>query len=369
MWVVGLASLCLALEIGSRTRLKVMQFTDLHYGENEASDSLAFSLQSQLLDLENPDLVVITGDMVSGYAWDGREQWYAQQHARYIQPMQKRGIPWALTLGNHDIEADLNGEEIMRLDSAWNLSLSRPGPTYISHSSNYYVPITRQGKLVFILWMLDSGNRNHCLGMQGYDCIHSDQQEWLENTQKALFTGAGKPIPGFIFMHMPPIDYMDLWEVGKPIGFKYEDVSCWAVRTNFLQSLTHIVGVGVGHDHFNDYSGYWRGVNLYYGRKTGHAGNGPSPHFLRGARTYLITPETSAVESYITDEQGNRVVHKGKQGLREQQMSCAESSGWSVAAHRTLEIASWGAGLSLCAWALWLLSRPKRRLKSERMEA
>lgn len=369
MWVLGLTSLCLALEIGSRARLKILQFTDLHYGENEASNSLTFALQSQLLDSEKPDLVVLTGDMVSGYAWDGSKSWYAQLHARYIQPMRKRAVPWALTLGNHDIEADLNGEEIMRLDAGENLSVSRPGPTYLNHSSNYYVPITRQGKLVFVLWMLDSGNRDHCLGMQGYDCIHSDQLEWLQNTQTALFEGAGEAVPGFVFMHMPPADYMDLWEAGQPAGFKYEAVSCWAVRTNFLQSLTHIVGMAVGHDHFNDYSGSWQGVGLYYGRKTGHAGNGPSPFFLRGARSYLISPETTLVDSYITDERGTRVVHTGKQGLREQQVRCAESSGWPTALHLGLEIARWGAGAGLCAAAVWALCRPRRRRKPERLEA
>ena len=369
MWLLGMVTLCLGLEIGPTSPLKVLQFTDLHYGENEASDSLVYSLQSQLLDLENPDLVIITGDMVSGYAWDGSESWYSPLHYRYTQPMRTRSIPWALTLGNHDSEADLSGDEILRLDSKMELSLTVPGPSYLNHSSNYYVPVTRQGRLVFLLWMLDSGNRNHCLGMHGYDCVHSDQLEWLRNTQKALFDGAGRPVPGFIFMHIPPTDYMDLWEIGTAVGFKYEPVSCWAVRTDFLQSLQYIVGIGVGHDHFNDYSGNHHGINLYYGRKTGHAGNGPAPHFLRGARSYIITPETGEIESYITDELGRRVVHTRKEGISDGQTRCAESSGWSLAAHSAVEMGMWMGKVAVVLGVLWVFCRARRRRKPERFEA
>jgi len=31
---------------------------------------------SKLIDLEKPDVVVLTGDMVSGFAWDKSEGWY-----------------------------------------------------------------------------------------------------------------------------------------------------------------------------------------------------------------------------------------------------------------------------------------------------
>lgn len=50
-------------------------------------------LQAKILDWENPDLVVITGDMVSGYSWNGQENWYQQFHKMYISPMKERSIP------------------------------------------------------------------------------------------------------------------------------------------------------------------------------------------------------------------------------------------------------------------------------------
>lgn len=47
------------------------QFTDLHYGENDAWDQLTQDIQTKILEIEKPDLVVLTGDCISGYAWNG----------------------------------------------------------------------------------------------------------------------------------------------------------------------------------------------------------------------------------------------------------------------------------------------------------
>ena len=33
-------------------------------------------LMKKLIDFEKPDLVALTGDMVSGYGWDGSQGWY-----------------------------------------------------------------------------------------------------------------------------------------------------------------------------------------------------------------------------------------------------------------------------------------------------
>jgi predicted MPP superfamily phosphohydrolase len=50
----------------------MVQFTDVHYGENIFLDIQNRRIMEEILDDEKPDLVVITGDLVSGYAWDGK---------------------------------------------------------------------------------------------------------------------------------------------------------------------------------------------------------------------------------------------------------------------------------------------------------
>lgn len=56
-----------------------------------------------ILDQEKPDLVILTGDIVSGYAWDGKtDDFVASKWREVVQPMVDRGIYWATTAGNHD---------------------------------------------------------------------------------------------------------------------------------------------------------------------------------------------------------------------------------------------------------------------------
>ena len=50
------------------SRIKIVQFTDLHLGEADDRDELSLSLMRSVLSAERPDFVVFSGDLVSGYA-------------------------------------------------------------------------------------------------------------------------------------------------------------------------------------------------------------------------------------------------------------------------------------------------------------
>lgn len=53
--------------------------------------------------MEQPDFAVVTGDVVSGYAWNGKTlDWYAQQFKTFTQPLYEYNMHWAFTAGNHD---------------------------------------------------------------------------------------------------------------------------------------------------------------------------------------------------------------------------------------------------------------------------
>ena len=41
-----------------------------------------------------------------------------------------------------------------------------------------------------------------------------------------------------------------------------------------LKNYGYVKGIYVGHDHNNDYKGYYEGVELAYGRKSGYGGYG-----------------------------------------------------------------------------------------------
>lgn len=49
----------------------LLQLTDLHLGEDENLDSLTRLGIINMLEASNPDVVVITGDLVSDYSYHG----------------------------------------------------------------------------------------------------------------------------------------------------------------------------------------------------------------------------------------------------------------------------------------------------------
>lgn len=155
---------------------QIVQFADLHFGERTHSDKQTRAVQRRILAKEQPDLVILTGDQVSGYAWDGRKGWFAKQWTNVVAELHAAGIPYLTVLGNHDDEADLSRDEIFKLershDAATNCSCTRRGPTGITGVSNYYVDVLEpSGNGVGArLWVLDSMDRG-CRNVPGwYDC-------------------------------------------------------------------------------------------------------------------------------------------------------------------------------------------------------
>ena len=65
--------------------------------------------------------------------------------------MQEAGIPYAVTMGNHDPEAELTGREVVLLDMQHPLSLTQLGPPDVPGASNYVLNIyPRQAPFPFV---------------------------------------------------------------------------------------------------------------------------------------------------------------------------------------------------------------------------
>ncbi len=116
----------------------MVQFTDIHFGENEDNDIQAQNLMRNVIELEKPDLAIVTGDVVSGYAWDGKTPgWYAKHYDKLAQVMKDKNMYWAMTAGNHDTQADLNRQQVSDLDRTYDLSITKPNARNLSHAFNY----------------------------------------------------------------------------------------------------------------------------------------------------------------------------------------------------------------------------------------
>jgi hypothetical protein len=142
--------------------------------------------------------------LVSGWAWDGSDGWVASRWATAVQPMIERNIPWAFACGNHDIEADLTGHQIIALDRLYPLSLTQHGPENISGSTNYVLSIYgNDSDIATNLWIFDTG-RHECNGYQGWGCMDLYQIDWYKSESfKFKSQNNGTPIPSFAFFHIP----------------------------------------------------------------------------------------------------------------------------------------------------------------------
>jgi len=300
-------------------KFKVVQFTDLHYGNNQYENEQSAKVQDAILAAEKPDLVIITGDLVSGYEWrqNGGVDWFKNLWQQLVAPMIKHNTRWAIALGNHDVEADLTGQQIVQLDSSHELSMTQLGPQNIGGATNYYLPIYNYNstdKLGQILWVFDSGS-NACLGVSGWGCVQYDQVAWYRKESMTLASTHSRYIPALAFFHIPLYEHLDLWNVRGVHGDLSEGdgVCCSSVNTGLyaaMKEIGDIKGVYCGHDHSNDYIGDYHGITLGFGRKTGYGCYGPPWGWKHGARVLEISQNEYGARTWLRLEDGSIEIQK-----------------------------------------------------------
>jgi len=297
------------LRFNSEGKFKMVQLTDLHYGETDENDANTDRLVTDILAAEKPDLVVVTGDVVSGFMWDGHTQgWFAPHYSQVFNLLTELGYNWATTAGNHDSQGDLTRAQVSELDRSFEMSLTQPNAADMTHSFNYVLPVFDETgtEILQRLWFLDTGDSD-CLGVHGYDCVHPDQIEWFRGQNNLIDPADRSKGHGFLFMHIPMIEYVNLYNDFNYYGTRGEEICCWSVNTGMFGALVEqptIEWVTVGHDHNNDYYGSYEGINLAYGRKTGYGCYGPSWPMKRGARVFEVTKNPWSIETWVRSEGG-----------------------------------------------------------------
>jgi hypothetical protein len=282
----------------------ILQITDLHYGENEYKDSHSDQIQEKLIKLVQPDMVVNTGDAISGNKWNKVDKgWYRKLWERFTKPYLTLKIPYAYALGNHDREADATLDEIAEMERSHPYSLFR-GTRDIDPSSlsNYLTHIYSSfegvyDKISALLWIFDS--KKSCRDVvDGNGCIDQAQLNWYEKMSQshAEDYGTGDKIQGMAFFHVPIQEFMFLWNKEKTFGVKGEHVCCPFYNTGVFERFLKVGNVrviGCGHDHNSNFGGNLNGIDLVYGVKTGYGSYGPV-RFQRGARVFKLKEKMEA---------------------------------------------------------------------------
>lgn len=312
------------LRFNEEGKFKIMQMSDFQdYIDTATKPNVhpkSIELMNAALDREQPDMVVMDGDMIGGNM-DAKElQEYIRQ---MVAPLEEHKVPWLVTYGNHDEDATdalkdgWNKIKQLEFYRSFPHNINRPSMSgeegFYSNNVNTYavgdmykLVYDQDGKTpLFNVWALDSNTYrgNYAAGDDrrgdGYDFIHQTQVDWYANTSKELQNKYGEKIPSMMFYHIPLPEWGDMWanknEYGV-VGEKNEKECPSNVNSglfNVAKDRGDVLGMFVGHDHVNTYIGNYNGIYLGYDGSIGYqtyglGGTTANNNRLRGIRTFTL---------------------------------------------------------------------------------
>jgi 3',5'-cyclic AMP phosphodiesterase CpdA len=279
----------------------------VHYVSDEKLCDVALENMKSVLEAENPDFVMFTGDVIFGKPAD-------RSMREAIGAVSDRKLPFAVTFGNHDDEWDMTREQLFDLikEIPGNLTSTTNGLTGVT---NFILPVlsSESGKTAFLLYTFDSNAYSRLKGVKGYDYIHFDQVAWYREKSREFTTeNSGTPVPSIAFFHIPLPEYNQAAadEDAAITGTRKEKACAPALNTGMfaaIREMGDVMATFVGHDHDDDYATYWHGVMLAYGRFSGgdNVYNNIKPN---GARVIELTEGERSFRTWIRLRNGD-VIH------------------------------------------------------------
>ena len=297
------------LRFNSNHKFKIVQFTDVHWIYDDPKSEEAAERMREVLDAEKPDLVVYTGDVIFAKP-------AAKALDRALEPAIERGIPFAVTWGNHDDEHDMTRAQLSAYiqHKRGNLTSHTEG---ISGQTNYTLSVmSSDGKRdAAVLYIFDSNSYSTLKNIKGYGWIRHEQVEWYRKAS-AAFTSSnnGTPLPALAFFHIPLPEFHEAVrnENTMLVGTRKETACSPAINTGLGAAMLEcgdVMGVFVGHDHVNDYAAEWNGILLAYGRYSGGNTVYNAIPGGNGARIIELTEGEKGFKTWIRIKDGQTINH------------------------------------------------------------
>lgn len=268
---------------------KIVQFTDMHYKHENPKSDTTLLLIPRILDSEKPDLVIFTGDIVTGAVQEG---WDA-----ITKFVIDRKIPFAATLGNHDHEQGMTREEIADIITSYPFNINRLSDVSQGRVMDNVIPVyssEKQLKEAALVYCFDTGAYSTIEGVSGYDWMTTKQIEWYRK-QSLHYTVKNnhRPLPALAYFHIALPEYRLAFNDEKNVryGERKEDECPPELNTGMFFSMKEmgdVMGTFVGHDHVNDYIVNYHGIALAFG------------HFSGWKTTY--TPEINGARVVVLKE-------------------------------------------------------------------
>ena len=253
-------------------KLRILQLSDMHFlnGVN-VPDKKTFDLADRLVQATNPDLIVLTGDIV--FTWSNHKT--LKRVIDFFDNICKtRNIYWTMVFGNHDETGFHDKKVLADTLTASKYCLFKIGPTNLDDDKygnclgNYAINLkTSEGKIACSLIMMDSNasGTNNAEGM--YAPISPSTVNWYEWFVKGMTAqNNGNPILSLAFFHTPLVQNKILMQ-NETLGQNgYNEKVCSSnIDTGLfakMEELNSTIATFSGHDHQNYYQGKLPNSNI-----------------------------------------------------------------------------------------------------------
>ena len=291
---------CTRLSFNDTGKLRILQIADVQDGA--WLPSIAKLLLFETVRQVKPDLIVLTGDNISGHSVHTKPG-VVLALRQVMDILNLFNIPIAAVFGNHDDQ----GTPLNKLDQ---MDIYESYPNFIGcrgvvaektvdqtvmNAGTYNLPVYASkdsDEVAFNIWCFDSGNYNPDDSVGGYGYVFPEQLEWyVDKSNELKEANGGKPVPSIAFQHIiPPQIAEALQEVpeGTPGAVKFSgkwytlpdgtdltknhlsEAPCppeLSFRPGYAEVETmleqgDVTAVFCGHDHINGFSVPYKGIDL-----------------------------------------------------------------------------------------------------------
>lgn len=302
------------LKFDENGEFKILHLCDCQDGY--PADGRMFDYINYVLDVYDPDIVVLGGDNTVG------EQETKQLAINELcEPFVKNKTYFTMVFGNHDYQQGYTNDELFEMyqKAGGEYFLAYDADPTLHGTATHNLPVySKDGSQVkFNLLMFDSGTY---VESGDYDCVRKDQIDWYIETSNALAEqNGGKVVPSLAFQHIVVGEAYDALFAEFPFALGALTPQYNGKIYSYLPKLHNFTGflleppcpgidnegqframvdqgdvlaVFSGHDHMNDYETEIDGVKII---------NTPSPTYNsyssivnKGARLITIKEDDTS---------------------------------------------------------------------------
>lgn len=250
---------------------KIMVITDIHLknsgtfakelGINYLLDGVSKIAVDNMVKKENPDMILVLGDMVLTKRNDIELE-------RFVKQMDSYKKPWACVFGNHDDEGRADKNKLVDVLGESEYGMFTYGPDDLHGAGNYVIELKRGDTTEYALFMMDSGSSKEFA--DATDGINAKQVEWYKWNMEAFKEKNGSYPKNMAFFHIPLPEYEEIVKGEFIMGESAEKPCIGHTDGGLMNAMLAMNGTHIlaGHDHNNNFIAEYKGMKVGYATKS-----------------------------------------------------------------------------------------------------